>query len=254
MEINIEQLPPGDKCHLNRYITFINSRKDNQFLNNKYIEEHHIIPKSMGGNNNSNNLIKLTSREHFIAHLMLWKCYGGKMANAFWFFSHINPSRSEVYFRLTSRQYEKLRIACRKETSKRCKNSIFISKENECKRIFLEELNYYLNLGWVKGRLNIRENHNLGKHSKNSFWVHKDDENKMIHINELECYLNNGWIKGRNQKYSIEYRKKLATSKGMKQIHMRNKKKYCKPEELELYFSQGWVAGWGKKIGFNYEN
>ena len=29
-----------------------------------YVEKHHIIPKSLGGLNESNNLVKLTAREH----------------------------------------------------------------------------------------------------------------------------------------------------------------------------------------------
>lgn len=33
--------------------------------------KHHIIPKSMGGNNDSDNLVYLTPREHYIAHLLL---------------------------------------------------------------------------------------------------------------------------------------------------------------------------------------
>jgi 5-methylcytosine-specific restriction endonuclease McrA len=38
-----------------------------------YTEEHHIIPKSLGGNNKKENLVKLTGREHFICHWLLTK-------------------------------------------------------------------------------------------------------------------------------------------------------------------------------------
>lgn len=40
-----------------------------------YVERHHIIPRCMGGDNNSNNLVKLTAREHYICHLLLVKMY-----------------------------------------------------------------------------------------------------------------------------------------------------------------------------------
>jgi len=33
-----------------------------------YKERHHIIPKCMGGNNEKDNLVYLTAREHFIIH------------------------------------------------------------------------------------------------------------------------------------------------------------------------------------------
>lgn len=31
-----------------------------------YFEKHHILPKSLGGTNDKENLVKLTAREHFI--------------------------------------------------------------------------------------------------------------------------------------------------------------------------------------------
>lgn len=40
-----------------------------------YTEMHHIIPKCLGGDNGLGNLVKLTAREHFIAHLLLLKMY-----------------------------------------------------------------------------------------------------------------------------------------------------------------------------------
>lgn len=38
-----------------------------------YVERHHVIPVCFGGNNKSENIITLTAREHYIAHLLLWK-------------------------------------------------------------------------------------------------------------------------------------------------------------------------------------
>ena len=41
------------------------------------VEKHHIIPRSLGGVNTSENLAKLTPKEHFIAHLLLTKMVDG---------------------------------------------------------------------------------------------------------------------------------------------------------------------------------
>ena len=41
----------------------------------EYTEKHHIIPKCMGGTNDKSNLVKLTAREHYIAHKLLTKIY-----------------------------------------------------------------------------------------------------------------------------------------------------------------------------------
>ena len=38
-------------------------------------EKHHIVPKCMGGSNSPANLVKLTYREHFIAHRLIAKMY-----------------------------------------------------------------------------------------------------------------------------------------------------------------------------------
>lgn len=38
-----------------------------------YYERHHIIPKSMGGADDDDNIVCLTPREHYIAHLLLTK-------------------------------------------------------------------------------------------------------------------------------------------------------------------------------------
>lgn len=40
------------------------------------VEKHHIIPKFDGGNNNTENLVLLTVKEHVIAHWLRWKCLG----------------------------------------------------------------------------------------------------------------------------------------------------------------------------------
>jgi hypothetical protein len=42
-----------------------------------YAERHHVVPRSLGGSNSRNNLVWLTAREHFIAHVLLAHVHGG---------------------------------------------------------------------------------------------------------------------------------------------------------------------------------
>jgi hypothetical protein len=84
--------------HLSRYQAFIQSRPKRIWAPKQGLCKHHILPKSLGGSNDSNNLIVLTEREHYIAHLMLWKAYGGKMAYAFWLMSHTLPVQSSRHY------------------------------------------------------------------------------------------------------------------------------------------------------------
>lgn len=55
------------------YFSIVNSRKYRNKKSEKYLEKHHIIPKSLGGSNNIDNLVFLTFKEHFIVHLLLTK-------------------------------------------------------------------------------------------------------------------------------------------------------------------------------------
>jgi hypothetical protein len=36
-----------------------------------YTEKHHIVPRSLGGSNNPENLVKLTAKEHRVVHILL---------------------------------------------------------------------------------------------------------------------------------------------------------------------------------------
>jgi hypothetical protein len=42
-----------------------------------YTENHHILPKSLGGGDEPENMVRLTYREHFIAHWLLTKFHVG---------------------------------------------------------------------------------------------------------------------------------------------------------------------------------
>jgi hypothetical protein len=42
-----------------------------------YVERHHVLPRALGGSDDSSNLVALTAREHFVAHVLLAKIHGG---------------------------------------------------------------------------------------------------------------------------------------------------------------------------------
>ena len=55
------------------YIDLVMSRKHRGNAKNIGYELHHIVPKSLGGDDSDDNLVLLTPREHFLAHLLLVK-------------------------------------------------------------------------------------------------------------------------------------------------------------------------------------
>jgi hypothetical protein len=79
----------------------------------EYSEKHHIIPKSLGGNNSIDNIVKLTAREHYICHLLLTKMTEGlnrhKMLHAAVAFKNWASSKHERLFVINSKIYEKIK-------------------------------------------------------------------------------------------------------------------------------------------------
>jgi len=72
--MSIYKLPPAkNKKYLNHYIKLI--EKASVSALGGYSEIHHVIPRSMGGGDELINLVKLSAREHYMAHLLLWKAY-----------------------------------------------------------------------------------------------------------------------------------------------------------------------------------
>lgn len=96
----------------NKYLTIyfkIVDRSKNRIIDGP-IEEHHIIPKCLGGSNKKENLASLTPKEHFICHKLLIKITIGvvkrKMCYALWRMCH----NSKAHHRhISSNQYEHAR-------------------------------------------------------------------------------------------------------------------------------------------------
>ena len=77
-----------------------------------YKERHHIIPKSLNGGNLSQNIVKLTAREHFICHWLLTKMISDKMLlrkMQFALNSFRRSSSNQFRHILSARQYEMVR-------------------------------------------------------------------------------------------------------------------------------------------------
>lgn len=129
---------------MNHYIKFINSRPIRNKIKFK-TEHHHKVPKSLGGSNLDINKIHLVHHEHFIAHLILWKAFGGKMTNAFKRMVESNQNGKIKW--LTSKQFSRLREDCSKYISKINKGPW--SEESKLKQIETRKRN-----GISKAQLN----------------------------------------------------------------------------------------------------
>lgn len=100
---------------MNKYKKYYNAIVENARIQDRtcYTEKHHIVPRSLGGSDSADNIVKLTAREHFICHWLLTKFVTGinkgKMIKA------LSLMRSETRYqkryatKITARVYENIK-------------------------------------------------------------------------------------------------------------------------------------------------
>ena len=96
-----------------QYDKLIETRRSRKLNSRTYYEKHHIIPKSHGGDDSKQNIIKLTAREHYIAHWLLHRIYpeDTNMAFAFWKMTFPGTKFVERNYKISSRAYEEAKSA-----------------------------------------------------------------------------------------------------------------------------------------------
>lgn len=93
-----------------------------------YTEIHHIVPRSIGGTDESSNLVMFSGREHFVAHMLLWKSYpedislmrAAFMMSSRWKTRDIpdeHPQNSRTYSRLREEYAQAVSIQCSGENN-----------------------------------------------------------------------------------------------------------------------------------------
>jgi hypothetical protein len=102
-----------DNKYTRWYYNIIINAKARVLNKSVYTENHHIIPKSLGGDNSKSNLVRLTAREHFICHWLLIKMTESvnrqKMANACNLMMNYISSNQQRY-KISSKIYENLKL------------------------------------------------------------------------------------------------------------------------------------------------
>jgi hypothetical protein len=125
----------------------------------EYYEKHHIIPRCLSGTDEKENLVSLTAREHFIAHLCLVKIHpgNGSLVRA----AMMMACESTNQNRSANRVYEWLRIKHSKAMSQSQTGKgnsqfgtswIFNQTTNTNKKVPNDQISNYLESGWIKGR------------------------------------------------------------------------------------------------------
>lgn len=90
------------------------AQRENRNKDSSKYELHHIIPRSLGGDNNKDNLVYLTFREHYISHYLLTKIHKSsqELLYAFWGMNNqIIGDNTNRNYRINSKFFE----SCRKK-------------------------------------------------------------------------------------------------------------------------------------------
>lgn len=134
-------------------------------------ERHHVVPKSLGGANNLSNLVRLTLREHFVAHKLLTRIYTGEAQKKMWFAYYRLCNR---HGRTNSRMYEQSRLQAKK----------YLSQIHKGKKLSAEHVQS------IKARTAGKNNPNYGrKHSEENLELMRQvkigNKNARVGVNAI---------------------------------------------------------------------
>lgn len=95
------------------YENLIKTRINRKLQPDVYYEKHHIIPKCWGGSNRKENIIKLTAREHYIAHWLLYRMRPNSngVSFAFWRMTFPGGKFVERNYKISARAYSEAKSA-----------------------------------------------------------------------------------------------------------------------------------------------
>lgn len=123
------------------YLEFIEFRRYRKLVSTLYSEKHHILPRSLGGSDSVSNVVILTAREHYIAHLLLARMFGGasKIKAAADLYSMRSSSIAKCRLLRNSRELELIKFVnarLLKKLNKECTSESEIQE-----RLLHEEIN-----------------------------------------------------------------------------------------------------------------
>ena len=232
------------------YDKIIENRLNNPLDETEYGENHHIIPRSLGGSDEIKNLVRLTAREHFICHALLAEMYE-RETNEWYKMNHafmmMKSSRDYQDRYFNSRLYELKRkdfskvmsgVQSGKKNSQYGKVWIYNLDLEQSIKVYKSELDYYLETGWVKGRvLNFSKfkidqldrdkfqkekkvsKKNKQLKNKNITTVSKTDLKKKLYVDLYTQYLNSECTTVKEFAFTIKLNKQTLYDNWKKYIN-----------------------------------
>ena len=149
--------------YITAYNNLINRSINRELISDQYYENHHIVPRCVGGSDKKENLVFLTPREHYIAHQLLIKIYPNniKLTHAAMMMtvsSKCNKgrkySKNRLYGWLRTKYSKQISLKQQGTSNNQYGTTWVFSKELQVsKKIKNEEIDMFLSKGWERGRV-----------------------------------------------------------------------------------------------------
>lgn len=201
---------------------------------NTYTEVHHIVPKCLGGTNEDSNLVCLTAKEHYMAHVLLCKIYPNN-ASLLYAWNMMSNMGNDIC-RHNVRLYQAYRYeSLRKQFSLACSESRkgFKHTEETKQKMSKSALGRKSKL---KGRTyeEIHGNEAIELKQRRSVSAKaRTDYNNPTRTAKLSARV-----------VTDEWKRKNGDAKrGRKVINNGSTTKMVPPEELQNYLDLGWTPG-----------
>lgn len=197
-----------------------------------YVEIHHIIPRSLGGSNDKENLVVLTAKEHYIAHELLVKFTTGKqkikMTMALFCMLTVNNCKEAIQNK--ARLYEKVRNEYFNLIKGENHFNYGLIRSEETKKLIRQKRALQV---MPKECYVIRS-----EKTKGQVWMNDGKRSYRIMPNKVEEAKQKGYVEGRLINYiTEEYREKLSKTtnkmwQNIKDAGCKNPKEYAGESKL----------------------
>jgi hypothetical protein len=230
------------------YFNITNRAKSRILDKSIYTENHHIIPKSLGGGNDKSNLVRLTAREHFICHLLLPKFTEGnnqiKMFHAAWrMCCKSNKGNNQRDYKITSPIYKMLK----EQRSLYLRGLAGPNHPNRGKKTGRTSEDF--TPLWRKNLSDATKISNAGERNPMYGKTRTVEEKKKISKTRKSLAGTPGWNVRPPCNHEKAMRIKLANT-GKKWVHNPEnptERKQLNPDDCIEYISIGWIYGIGTR-------
>jgi hypothetical protein len=132
-------------------------RARTRVLENQYYEQHHVLPRCLGGDDNPDNLVNLTPEEHYVAHQLLAKIHKDNHRVLFAAVMMCSNRPSNKLYGWIRRRLSKIQSGAMAGSGNNMFNKRWVSNETETILVDANEAKRLISSGkYIKGKIAIK--------------------------------------------------------------------------------------------------